>query len=135
MVAINNLGRQPVDFRVSQVEALQHVGGSDYTIPVVTYELLVQEEKNRQVAMAILTGVAAGANAYSGGGGGFLTAPPNGFNPTASFSAPTLPSQASPTAAAAVGIGISSPNFGGTTSNLFTSGNLPGGSGGVSIGN
>src|ERR1700761_8886241 len=63
VVGINNIGRQPVDFRVAQVEVLQHVGGSDYTIPVVTYEMLVQEEKNRQVAMAILTGVAAAGNA------------------------------------------------------------------------
>src|SRR6476661_1208377 len=30
VVGINNLGRQPVDFVVGQVEAMQHVGASDY---------------------------------------------------------------------------------------------------------
>src|SRR5690348_4978228 len=30
VVGINNLGRKPVDFRVAQVEAVQHVGASDY---------------------------------------------------------------------------------------------------------
>jgi NADH/NAD ratio-sensing transcriptional regulator Rex len=57
VVGINNLGKQPVDFVVAQVEAVQHVAGSDYEMKVVTYEMLVQEEKNRQVAAAILTGV------------------------------------------------------------------------------
>ena len=62
VVGINNLGKQPVEFRVGQVEALQHVGASDYEMHIVTYEMLVQEEKNRQVAAAILTGVAGAAN-------------------------------------------------------------------------
>src|SRR4051794_20849847 len=29
IIGINNLGRQPVDFRVEQVEAIQHVAGTD----------------------------------------------------------------------------------------------------------
>ena len=52
VVGINNLGKQPVDFRVAQIEAMQHVAGSDFDMKVVTYEMLVQEEKNRQVAVA-----------------------------------------------------------------------------------
>lgn len=40
---------------------------------IVTYEMLVQEEKNRQVAVAVLTGVAAGANAYSASRAGYGT--------------------------------------------------------------
>jgi hypothetical protein len=71
VVGINNLGGQPVDFRVSEVEVTQHVGGSDYPIPVVTYEMLVQEEKNRQVAAAILTGVAAAGNSMSASQAGY----------------------------------------------------------------
>jgi hypothetical protein len=71
VVGINNLGRQPIEFRVGQVEVTQHVAGTDYQMQVVTYEMLVQEEKNRQVAMAILTGVAAGANAYSASRSGY----------------------------------------------------------------
>jgi len=45
VVGINNLAKQPVEFRVGQVEAVQHVGASDFEMQVVTYEMLVQEEK------------------------------------------------------------------------------------------
>src|SRR3954447_14540316 len=38
VVGINNISRQPVDFRVAQVEAIQHVAGSDYSMQIVTYE-------------------------------------------------------------------------------------------------
>jgi hypothetical protein len=71
VVGINNLGKKPVDFVVAQVEAVQHVSGSDFEMKVVTYEMLVQEEKNRQVAAAILTGVAAAGNAYSASQAGY----------------------------------------------------------------
>jgi hypothetical protein len=65
VVGINNLGKQPTEFRVAQVEAIQHVGGSDFGMQIVTFEMLQQEEKNRQVARAVLAGVAGAANAYS----------------------------------------------------------------------
>jgi hypothetical protein len=71
IVGINNLTRGPIDFRVGQVEAIQHVAGSDFEMKVVTYEMLVQEEKNRQVAAAILTGVAAAGNAVSASQAGY----------------------------------------------------------------
>lgn len=71
VVGINNLGKQPVDFRVEQVEAIQHVGGTDYSMPIVTFEMLQQEERNRQVAMAIIGGVAAAANSYSASRAGY----------------------------------------------------------------
>ena len=71
VVGINNFGKAPVDFRVEQVEAVQHVGASDYEIKIVTYEMLVQEEKNRQIAGAILAGVAGAANAYSASRAGY----------------------------------------------------------------
>jgi hypothetical protein len=88
VVGINNIGRQPVDFRMAQVEAIQHVGGSDFSMPIVTYEMLVQEEKNRQVVAAILTGVAAGANAAaaSQAGRGTYTTP---SGRTGTFYSPT----------------------------------------------
>jgi hypothetical protein len=88
VVGINNLGRQPVDFRVAQVEAVQHVGASDYEMKIVTYGMLVQEEKNRQVAAALLTGVAVAGNAYSAsrtGYGSYTT--PSGR--TGTFYSPT----------------------------------------------
>jgi hypothetical protein len=90
IVGINNLGRQPIDFRIAQVEAVQHLGASDYGMQIVTFEMLAQEEeKNRQVAAAILTGVAGAANAYSAsraGHGSYTT--PSGrtgtyYSPTA----------------------------------------------------
>ncbi|WP_156042075.1 hypothetical protein [Bradyrhizobium sp. URHD0069] len=71
VVGINNLGKQPIDFRMAQVDATQHVGGSDFGMQIVTYEMLVQEEKNRQVASAILTGLAGAANAYSASQAGY----------------------------------------------------------------
>jgi hypothetical protein len=88
VVGINNLGKQPVDFRVSEVEAIQHVNGSDFGMKIVTFEMLAQEEKNRQVAAAILGGVAAAANSYSAsraGYGGYTT--PSGRSGT--FYSPT----------------------------------------------
>jgi hypothetical protein len=77
VLAINNLSRTPQDFRVSQVEAMQRVGESEYPMQVVTFEMLQQEEKSRQVAAAILAGVAGAANAYSAaqaGHGSYTTA-------------------------------------------------------------
>lgn len=71
VIGINNLGRQPMDFRVAQVEAIQHVGGNDFSMQIVTFEMLQQEERNRQVAMAILGGVAAAANSYSASRAGY----------------------------------------------------------------
>lgn len=88
VVGINNIGKTPVDFRVAQVEATQHVAGSDYGMQVVTYEMLVQEEKNRQVAAAIFTGLAAAGNAYSASqaGHGYYTTP---SGRTGTFYSPT----------------------------------------------
>jgi hypothetical protein len=88
VVAINNMSKGPVEFRVSQVEATQHVAGSDYAMQVVTYEMLAQEEKNRQVAAAIFTGLAAAGNAYgaSQAGHGHYTTP---SGRTGTFYSPT----------------------------------------------
>jgi hypothetical protein len=71
VVGINNLGKTPLEFRVSQVEANQRVGESEYPMVVVTFEMLQQEEKNRQIASAILVGVAGAANAYSASRAGY----------------------------------------------------------------
>ncbi len=55
---------------------------------VVTYEMLAQEEKNRQVAAAIFTGLAAAGNAYSASqaGHGHYTTP---SGRTGTFYSPT----------------------------------------------
>jgi hypothetical protein len=88
VVGINNLSNGPLDFRVAEVEANQRVGASEYPMQVVTFEMLQQEEKNRQVASALLVGVAGAANAYSAsraGYGSYTT--PNGRSGT--FYSPT----------------------------------------------
>lgn len=71
VVGIYNLSGAPVDFSVGQVEATQHAAGSDYEMKVITYEMLVQEEKNRQIAAAVLTGVAAVGNAAAASQAGY----------------------------------------------------------------
>jgi hypothetical protein len=88
VIGINNLGKQPIDFQVAAVEAIQHVGGSDYGMQIVTFEMLQQEERNRQVAMAIIGGVAAAGNAYSASRAGYGTYTTPGGR-TGSFYSPT----------------------------------------------
>src|SRR4051795_12521041 len=61
VVGINNLSKGPIEFRVAQVEANQHVGASEYPMQIITFEMLQQEEKNRQVARAVLVGLAGAA--------------------------------------------------------------------------
>lgn len=80
IVGINNISPQPVNFRVSQVEASQMVAQQAYPMQVITYEVLVQEERNKQVGRALLAGLAAGANAYgaSQAGHGSYTTPRGG---------------------------------------------------------
>jgi hypothetical protein len=98
VVAINNLSRQPVEFRVGEVEAVQRANGSDFEMKIVTYEMLVQEEHNRQVARAVLTGLAAAGSSYSAsqaGRGSYTT--PNGR--TGTFYDPTAAAIAQNTAA------------------------------------
>ena len=60
VVGINNLSPQPVNFLVSQVEANQMVGEQAFSMQVITYEALLQEERNRQVGRAILGGSSRG---------------------------------------------------------------------------
>jgi hypothetical protein len=72
VVAVNNLSAQPIDFRVSGISATQsNSDGSTTSLSIVPYEQLVNEENTRQVAAAVLTGLAAGANAYSAAHAGY----------------------------------------------------------------
>lgn len=65
VIGIRNLSKQPVTFRLAGVAATQIGGPQDgHDLKVFTYEELVNEERNRQIAAAIFAGVAAGANAY-----------------------------------------------------------------------
>jgi hypothetical protein len=73
VLGITNIGKVPVDFHVAAVQANQIAGGQAYPMQVIPYETLVQEERSRQVAAAILTGVAAAANSYSASRAGYGT--------------------------------------------------------------
>jgi hypothetical protein len=98
VVGINNLSGQPVDFRVDRVEAIQHIAGTDYQMQVITFDKLAEEERNRQIAAAILTGVAAAGNSISASqaGRGTYTTP---SGRTGSFYDPTAASIAQNNAA------------------------------------
>jgi hypothetical protein len=65
IVGIYNLSAAPLQFRIADIEATQTVNQQVAQLKVITFEELVQEERNRQIAAAILTGVAAGANSYA----------------------------------------------------------------------
>lgn len=71
VIAIYNRTSGPEDFRVANVQVTQTVHGEAVQLNVITYEMLVQEEKTRQVFAAIGTGLVAGANAYSASGAGY----------------------------------------------------------------
>jgi hypothetical protein len=97
VVGMNNLSKGPLDFRVGDIQATQSINGEVTGLKVITYEELAQEERNRQVASAILVGLAAGANAAAasqagyyhststvvGPHGGFATVNTTGYSPTA----------------------------------------------------
>lgn len=107
VVGITNMSKQPIDFRVEQVEVVQNVGGQQVALAVITYEQLVQEEKTRQVAAAILTGVAAGANAYSASRAGYgnysattMSSSGRTYNTSGTFYSPTAAAIAQGNAAA-----------------------------------
>jgi len=72
VVAMTNLSRGPLDFHVSDVTVTQTRDGTPVaTLPVITYEQLVSEERSRQVAAALLIGLAAGANAAAAANAGY----------------------------------------------------------------
>lgn len=66
VVGLFNQSPQPITFQLDSVRAWQ-VGGQQDGKPlkVYSYEELVQEERGRQVAAALLVGVAAAANSYA----------------------------------------------------------------------
>jgi hypothetical protein len=72
VVAIYNLTRAPLQFAVANLSVGQiHDGQIDRPLRVYTFEDLQTEERNRQIAAAILVGVAAGANAAAASQAGY----------------------------------------------------------------
>ena len=64
-VGIYNLSGQPIEFRMANVQVVQTINQQTVELKVFTFEELATEERNRQIAVAIMGGLAAGANAYS----------------------------------------------------------------------
>ena len=81
MVGIYDLGPTPLEFRVSSIQATQTVNQQLVQLNIFTYEELVQEERSRQVAAAIITGLAAGANAYSAAHAGYYNSTSTVYTP------------------------------------------------------
>ena len=75
VVGISNRGRNPIEFQTARIVVNQR-DGADRLIPlkVVSYDELVQEERTRQIAAALIVGLAAGANSYVASRSGFATA-------------------------------------------------------------
>lgn len=75
VVAIMNAGRAPVLVTTKGITVEQTRNGEVITeLKVLSYEDLVQEEKNRQTLEAIAVGVSAGANAYAASQAGYYNA-------------------------------------------------------------
>lgn len=76
VVGIANHSQQPITFRLADIR-VQQIGGSapSHLLKVYSYDELVSEEHRRQIGMAILGAVVAGANSYAAArsGGGPLT--------------------------------------------------------------
>jgi len=65
-VGIHNSGRPPVTFTVASVAVTQFRNRQRVAVlPVSSYEKLAEEERNRQVAHAVVAGLAVGLNSYS----------------------------------------------------------------------
>jgi len=80
-VGIYNLSGRPIDFRMANVQVVQTVNQQTVELKVFTFEELATEERNRQIARAIIGGLAAGANAYSASRAGY-------YNNTSTVSTP-----------------------------------------------
>jgi hypothetical protein len=87
-----------MDFAVGAIQATQRIEDQVVGLRVLTYEELATEERNRQIARAILVGVAAGANAYSASQAGHYSANSTVQTPRGTYQVNTT--GYSPTAAA-----------------------------------
>jgi hypothetical protein len=100
VVAMQNRGKAPLNFVVSEIQVEQSFGKDSTSQPleVLTFEKLQQEEKTRQVVSALLVGVAAGANAAAASQAGYYRANTTLHTPRGTYIATTT--GYSPTAAA-----------------------------------
>ena len=98
VVGLNNITAAPINFRVANIEVTQIVNSNRVAMKVYTFDELMIEERNRQVAAAIITGLAAGANAYSASQAGRYNSTSTVYTPRGTYQVHTT--GYSPTAAA-----------------------------------
>lgn len=89
VVGINNVSKSSVQFRVSDIEVVQTLGPSSVPLKVVTFEELQTEEKNRQVAAAVLTVLAVGVNAAAAANQGYYNSRTTVYTPRGVYTANT----------------------------------------------
>src|SRR5260370_26510630 len=89
VVGINNLSKGPLEFRVADIDATQSINGEVAQLQVITYEDLKQEERNRQIASALLVGLAAGANAAAASQAGYYNSTSTVYGPRGGYTVNT----------------------------------------------
>lgn len=89
VLGIYNRSNVPQEFRISNVQVTQVVNGEAAPLKVITYEELVQEEHTRQMFVAVATGLAAGANAYSASRAGYYNASSTVYTPHGMYNVQT----------------------------------------------
>jgi hypothetical protein len=72
LVGIQNLSRQPLDFRMANVSVVQVVAGQPMGLKVYTFEELDAEARREQIVTALLVGAAAGANSAAASRQGYV---------------------------------------------------------------
>lgn len=90
VVGIYNLGKTPIEFRVSNIEATQFVNQQVAPVRVITYEELVREENTRQTFAAIGAGLAVAGNSVSAGNAGYYRSNTTVYGPGGSYQASTV---------------------------------------------
>jgi hypothetical protein len=89
VVGIYNLSPAPLQFRVADIAATQLINQQAVALKVFTFDELVQEEKNRQIAAAILTGLAVGANAAAASTAGHYNSTSTVYTPNGTYQVQT----------------------------------------------
>lgn len=109
VLAMQNRSNAPVNFVVRDVEVIQSLPDRPpHSIPVLTFEQLQREERNRQIAQAVLVGLAAGANAAAASQSGYYRSNTTVYTPRGTYQATTT--GYSPTAAAIANANASAQN-------------------------
>jgi hypothetical protein len=89
VIGMTNISGAPLNFRVAEVEAFQVVNQQESALKVITYEDLVAEERNRQIAAAIFTGLGAAANSYSAAQAGRYSSHSTVYTPRGAYNVTT----------------------------------------------